>query len=112
MKKIKKGNIFSTHYEFQGMPEVFENLHESKHIRIERIITNGAITTPGEWYNQQQDEWVILIQGTARLEFDNGKTEELKKGEYLLIPAHCKHRVINTSEQPNCVWLAIHEKDN
>jgi cupin 2 domain-containing protein len=108
MKTIK-GNIFSSVEDFNGLPEIFESLYISEHFRIERIVTRGAISEPGEWYDQVQNEWVILLQGNAVIEFTNGKLEDLSKGEYLFIPAHCKHRLIKTSAIPNCIWLAIHE---
>jgi hypothetical protein len=47
--------------------EQFETLAEGHQLRIERIISTGQTTAPGEWYDQGLDEWVILLQGQAKL---------------------------------------------
>lgn len=88
--------------------EHFEVLAAGKDIRIERIISTGQTTPDGEWYDQRQDEWVILLQGEAKLAYEDGSTRALKSGDYVFIPAHQKHRVEYTSVEPPCVWLAIH----
>lgn len=75
---------------------------------IERIISTGQVTPIGEWYNQDQDEWVILLQGDATLDYFDGSSIQLKAGDYLFIPAHQKHRVEYTSSEPPCIWLAVH----
>ncbi|MBN2175515.1 MAG: cupin domain-containing protein [Bacteroidales bacterium] len=90
--------------------EVFENLHLSKKIKIERIFTQKPYETPGEWFDQPQDEWVLLLKGKAKLEFKNDKIIEMNEGDYIFIPAHKIHRVYNSSKEPKCVWLAIHGK--
>ena len=109
MKEKINRNIFSAP-DFNNLPEVFETIVESKHFIIERIVTDGAISMPGDWYDQDQDEWVILLQGEAIIEFENGNKESLYKGKYLIIKAHCRHRIIKTSADPNCIWLAVHKK--
>jgi len=88
--------------------EVIETILESKNIRIERIVSNGEISPKDFWYNQDNDEWVCLIQGTAIIEFEEEEEVKLKEGDYLLIPAHKKHRVSFVSKNPNCIWIAIH----
>jgi cupin 2 domain-containing protein len=88
--------------------EQFETLAQGHQLRIERIISTGQITAPGEWYDQELDEWVILLQGQAELRLGDGPRQPLKAGDYLLIPAHCRHRVEYTSADPPCIWLAIH----
>ncbi len=88
--------------------EYFETILSSPNILIERIISTGQITPEGEWYDQEKDEWVILLQGEAILSYEDGTTINLKSGDYLLIPHHVKHRVIYTSDRPPCIWLAIH----
>lgn len=87
--------------------EFFETLAGNSQLKIERIISTGQSSPKGFWYDQDQDEWVVLLQGTARLEFEEGTTKELNKGDWLLIPAHQKHRVAYTSKTPPCVWLAV-----
>ena len=88
--------------------ELFESLVSANNILIERIISTGQTTPPGEWYDQDQDEWVILLQGFASLCYADGRQIKLIVGDYLLIPAHQKHRVESTSSEPPCIWLAIH----
>lgn len=88
--------------------ELFETLIESRSIRVERILSTGQTTPIGQWYDQERSEWVILLQGTAEIAYEDGEKVHLKAGDYLLIPPHQKHRVEFTSEDPPCIWLAIH----
>lgn len=90
------------------LEEIFETLIATENILIERIISTGQTTPPGKWYNQERDEWVILLQGEAQLSYDDGTAIQLQAGDYLLIPAHQKHRVEYTSSEPSCIWLAVH----
>lgn len=92
--------------------EVFETLFHGKNIRVERIISTGRTTPEDQWYNQDTDEWVVLLQGEARLSFENEEDVFLKKGDYVLIPARKKHKVSYTSTDPACIWLAIHGNIN
>lgn len=88
--------------------EIFEPLIETDQILIERIVSTGQTTPEGEWYDQPRDEWVLLLQGEAQLMYEDGSAIDLKAGDYLLIPAHQRHRVSYTSSDPACIWLAIH----
>jgi cupin 2 domain-containing protein len=88
--------------------EIFEKIISNDKILIERIISTGQITPPNEWYDQEKDEWVILLQGEAKLSYFDGSIITLKSGDYLFIQAHQKHRVEYTSTKPPCIWLAIH----
>jgi len=81
-------------------------LVEIGHARVERIVSNGLASPPDFWYDQPEDEWVLLLQGTASLEFAEGDAVQLKAGDYLLIPSHAKHRVAATSS--HAIWLAVH----
>ena len=87
--------------------EVFTDLISAESVRIERIISSGQTTEAGEWYDQDSDEWVLLIQGLAVLEYENGEKIRLNAGDHLLIPAHRRHRVDFTSEKPPCIWIAV-----
>ncbi len=102
-----KANIFQIPSQIPEQ-ELFETLLNTKDILIERIISTGQTTPPGEWYDQETDEWVILLQGKAQLSYENGRTVDLLPGDYLLLKAHEKHRVEATSNNPVCIWLAIH----
>jgi len=105
---IQLRNIFKLP-ELMGDAEITELLAEGD-ARIERIISSGQITPADEWYDQDADEWVVLLDGEARLLFEGAGEITLKKGDYLLIKAHEKHRVTFTSSQPICIWLAVHSK--
>jgi cupin 2 domain-containing protein len=86
--------------------EVIEPLLTAKNVCIERILSRGQTSPPGFWYDQAQHEWVLLVQGAARLEFPD-RTETLGPGDYLHIPAHQRHRVAWTSPEETTVWLAV-----
>lgn len=88
--------------------EQFDDLISDCGVKIERIVSTGQITPEGEWYDQERDEWVVLIQGKATLEYHDGQTLRLSPGDHILIPAHKKHRVSHTSNNPPCIWLAVH----
>lgn len=78
-------------------------------LRIERIVSMGQATPPGEWLDQAQAEWVILLRGAAVLRFEGeASARELKPGDYLPIPAHCRHRVEATAADEPTIWLAVH----
>ena len=106
----KVNNIFCLPSKLQTKDggELFETLTGSSDLQVERIISTGQTTPEGKWYDQPKDEWVILLQGTASLLFGDGELTHLSHGDYVLIPAHRKHRVVATSSEPVCIWLAIH----
>lgn len=88
--------------------ELCQTLLSNPGLRIERIVSKGHSSPKGFWYDQDQDEWVLVLQGQAKLNFIDTEAVELKTGDYLLIPAHCKHRVDWTTPDEETVWLAIH----
>jgi len=89
--------------------EQFETLVRSDHVRIERIVSHGQATPAGEWLDQEQDEWVMLLTGAAVVLFDGDTApHRLVNGDHLLIPARCRHRVEWTASDCDTVWLAIH----
>jgi cupin 2 domain-containing protein len=89
--------------------ELVETLLEDKSLRIERIVSHGHASSAGFWYDQPQHEWVLLLQGEARLQFDEGgKLISLRPGDAINIPAHKRHRVEWTTPKQPTVWLAIH----
>ena len=103
------GNIFDN-CKVDNKEEIFETLYQNENVIIERIISFGNITPQDQWYDQIKDEWVLLIDGNATLEFEDSRIVELNKGDYIHLPAHQKHRVIYTSIDPKCIWLAFHFK--
>ena len=104
---MKTSNIF-TNIPKQMSGEIFENIISKDNIKIQRIVSKGDTTPKDEWYNQEDDEWVIIMQGEAVLSFENQKNIKLKAGEYINIPAYTKHRVSWTIETQETIWLAIH----
>jgi cupin 2 domain-containing protein len=78
-------------------------------LRIERIVSSGQATPQGEWYDQNGDEWVLVVAGAARLRIeDEPDDRQLGSGDWVLLPAHCRHRVTWTQAEPPTIWLAIH----
>lgn len=86
--------------------EEFTDILKRDNIRIERIVSNGQSSKKDFWYCQDENEFVLLLEGNAILEFED-KTIELKKGDYLDIKAKIKHRVKYTSEEESTIWLAV-----
>jgi cupin 2 domain-containing protein len=105
---ISSGNLLSNPPVSRHIPESFEPILVNDSVMVERIVTNGSFITPGPWYDQEKDEWVVLLKGNAELEFENDKALMLKTGDYVFIPAYKRHRVAAVSKNPRCVWLAIH----
>ena len=88
--------------------ELIEVLLQNKNIIIERIVSYGFPTPDGFWYNQDKNEWVLLLNGNAEIEFKDGKVMRLKAGDYLFISANQEHRVNHISKNNNCIWLAFY----
>ncbi|WNG55008.1 cupin domain-containing protein [Archangium gephyra] len=88
--------------------ETFEPLLPDNGVLIERIISTGQASPPGHWYDQERDEWVVLLQGRAKLVWEDGRSRELGPGDHVFLPAHERHRVEWTSREPPCIWLAVH----
>ncbi|PAJ75334.1 cupin [Pseudoalteromonas sp. NBT06-2] len=88
--------------------EVFENLASGMNVKIERILSKGHSSPVTGWYDQTQNEWVIVLKGEAILTFNNKPDVQLKQGDYLNIKAHQKHKVSWTTPEEETVWLAIH----
>lgn len=89
--------------------ETLEVLLARKGVRLERIVSLAHATPEGEWYDQRQDEWVMLAAGRAALLIEGEeKAREMKAGDCLLLPAHCRHRVTWTDPESPSVWLALH----
>lgn len=87
--------------------ELVQTLLASAAVRVERIVSRGHHSEQDFWYDQDQHEWVLLLQGHARLQFED-QTLALKAGDYVNIAAHTKHRVDWTAPDQDTVWLAIY----
>ncbi len=93
----------------QQLPqELVQTLVDAANVRIERIVSHGQASAEGFWYDQEQHEWVLLLQGAARLRFEGAESVELQPGDYLHIPAHKRHRVEWTTPDEPTIWLAVH----
>jgi len=91
----------------QNLPEELTTvLLKGDQVRIERIVSTGHKSLEGFWYDEQEHEWVMVLQGAARLQFED-RVVELKVGDWINIPAHKKHRVEWTSPDEPTVWLAV-----
>ena len=104
----KTGHLFAD-IPAQLAAEQFTDLLAAPGLRLERIVSLGQATPPGEWLDQSRAEWVILLRGGAKLLFEGeGGACELKPGDHVTIPAHCRHRVEWTTPGEPTVWLALH----
>ena len=89
--------------------ELIELIAEHRDVAIERIVSRGQASPPDFWYDQDKNEFVLVVSGEARLRFDGDDDDiRMKKGDYLIIPAHKRHRVEWTSPDEDTVWLAVH----
>lgn len=100
-------NIFASLPDSDG--EFFETLLETPGLKVERIISSGQATPCGEWYDQTLDEWVLLLSGSASLLIEGeAMPRHLLPGDYLYLPARCRHRVEQTAPNVKTIWLALH----
>jgi cupin 2 domain-containing protein len=91
------------------MGERLDILLSKPGLRIERIISTGQASPPGFWYDQDQAEWVVLLQGSAGLRYsDDDEVQNLKPGDWLYIAPHRRHRVEWTDSKSTTIWLAVH----
>ena len=87
--------------------ELFEQIVNSDNVKIERIISKGHHSPESGWYDQEQNEWVMVLTGEAVLSFIGGSDISMKKGDYITIPAHKKHKVKSTAANVETIWLAV-----
>lgn len=87
--------------------ELFETISETDEVKIERIVSRGHSSPEDFWYDQDKNEFVVLLKGEAKLLFEDNKEVTLKPGDYLTIPAHVKHRIEWTSPDEDTIWLAV-----
>lgn len=112
MAAADSGNLF------QALPsslagERVDELLSLPGLRVERIISTGQATPEGQWYDSDNDEWVVLLRGAAGLRFEDEVLERsLAPGDWLLIRARRRHRVTWTAADQPTVWLAVHGDAN
>ncbi|HEX3971472.1 MAG TPA: cupin domain-containing protein [Stellaceae bacterium] len=105
---LSAGNLFAD-IPAAVSAEQFADLLAAPGLRLERIVSLGQATPPGEWLDQDRAEWVILLRGAARLLLEGeASARDLKPGDYVTIPARGRHRVEWTTPDEPTVWLALH----
>jgi cupin 2 domain-containing protein len=106
---IRTGNIANGVPEGAMPDERTDVLAARGDFRIERIVSTGQVTPEGQWFDQETDEWVLVLAGAARLGIEGEDQErELAEGDWILLPARCRHRVSWTQSEPPTIWLAVH----
>ena len=100
---------------FENIPEnapeeLFSELLNAQNVRIERIVSFDQSSPDGFWYDQAENEWILLLKGSATLGFDDGSSIDLQPGDYLNIEAGRRHRVEKTDPNRRTVWLAVFHK--
>jgi len=108
---IKKSNIFSKTI-IKSDDEVFEDIIDKESFKLQRIISKGHKTPKDEWYDQDKDEWVMLLQGEAILSFFDEEDIRLESGDHINIPAHKRHRVSWTKPDTETIWLALYSESS
>ncbi len=98
---------------FENIPkdlpdELFETLVKTDNVHIERIVSRGHTSPEEGWYEQEKNEFVLVLKGAARLEFEDGRVASMGVGDWLEIVAHERHRVVWTDEEGETVWVAVH----
>ena len=91
--------------------EELRTLLATPELRIERIVSTGQASPSGFWYDQDWAEWVLVLAGQAGLLIEGEAAPRvLGPGDYVHLPAHCRHRVEWTSAEMPTVWLAVHHR--
>ena len=88
--------------------ELLEDIISTENFRIERIISRGHTTPKGKWYDQDKNEFVLVLKGNSELRFEkNNELIKMKGGDYINIPAHVRHRVEKTDSGEETIWLTV-----
>jgi cupin 2 domain-containing protein len=107
MAELRRGNL-AADATTPGGRERFDMLAAGNGVRIERIVSTGQASPPGFWYDQPEDEFVLLLTGAGEIAFADGTRLALQPGDWVDIPAHVRHRVERTQAEPPTVWLVVH----
>lgn len=103
---IEKKNIYDSQPRSTEV-EFFEDLISESGFRLERIISEGHASPENFWYDQNENEFVLLLQGSAEISFEDGQTIRMSDGDYIIIPKHTKHRVEKTAPSKKTFWLTL-----
>lgn len=99
-------NLFA-HFDPNTEEEKVDIMYRNAHARVERIVSSGQVSPAGFWYEQDEDEWVLVLQGEGRIQYEKGNEAVLRTGDCILLPAGKRHRVSYTSQNPPCIWLCV-----
>ncbi|NJD21236.1 MAG: cupin domain-containing protein [Melioribacter sp.] len=99
-------NIFDN-FSKENEKEFIEEILSTKNFKLGRIISEGHASSSNFWYDQDKNEFVLLLKGKAKLSFETGEKIELNPGDYMIINAHQKHRVDWTDPDQKTFWLTI-----
>lgn len=97
---------------FKALPETLEEelietlLHHAN-VRIERIVSKGHTSPETGWYDQEEHEWVVVLQGAATILFRDGRKVALERGDFIDIAPHAQHKVLWTDPTDLTIWLAV-----
>ena len=105
---MNAGNIFKNLHTHQ-CEEEFNTLVEGDGFRLVRIVSTGQATPKGQWYDQNEAEWVVVLRGRAGLRVEGeDQIRTMGAGDFILIPPRCRHRVEWTDPDEPTTWLALH----
>jgi cupin 2 domain-containing protein len=105
---VAAGNVLASLPDNSAEEQTIELL-AGANVRIERIVSTGQASPPGFWYDQDEAEWVLVLAGSAGLLIEGeAAPRTMQPGDYVHIPAHCRHRVAWTDAERPTVWLAVH----
>lgn len=111
MKTMQQLNDIFDNVPHSSAEEIIQELARSETVRIERIISTGQTTPVDQWYDQDENEWVMVLKGRAEILFEaDNQIVSLNPGDYLNIPAHARHRVVWTDLDEPTLWLAVFYK--
>ena len=107
--RLAAGSLFE-HLPVATDDECFEELARGRGFRIERIVSHGQASEVDSWCDQEWDEWVMVVRGRAGLEIESrDEPLDLGPGDWVMLPAHLRHRVAWTTPDEPTIWLAVHE---
>lgn len=92
--------------------ERFQTILSQGVVRMERIVSRGHTSPADGWWDQSQQEWILVLQGGGTLLFADGREITLNPGDHLFIPAHDQHKVIWTDPDKETIWLAVFWEDS
>jgi cupin 2 domain-containing protein len=98
---------------FEDIPEkadkeFLEILFQNDSVKLERIVSRGHSSPKIFWYDQDKNEFVLLISGNATIAFDDGSIIKINPGDFFIIPANKKHRVEYTDPKEKSIWLTAY----